>query len=354
MAAQEDAVRWDPSRFRSTRLKALYTRARRFAHLKVPVLILGERGTGKTTLASWIRANSRYRKEALDQSWPAVACGQYGSDTMRSELFGHVKGAFTNAHRKRDGLLLSADGDTLFLDEIGDISRDVQRLLIKALEEKSFRPMGSDEVIQSDFRLICATNRERSELEQRLDSDFLDRVASLTLRVPALREIPEDLDWIWEQVYDQAIQRAAVDARSVYLSPVAVAPLIEGLRGHPLPGNLRDLFQLAYMVIASRADPVEPAGEVEAVELALEEFESAPRGAIRDLPRAVAAAFVESRSLSAAGVTWPLSTKSVLDSIRRYLGWEILAEAKRSGKEVEALCIDPGRRRLQDWKKLDP
>ncbi|MBX7133953.1 MAG: sigma 54-interacting transcriptional regulator, partial [Fimbriimonadaceae bacterium] len=112
---------WDPRQFRSARLRALYDEARRVARLKVPVLLLGERGTGKTTLASWIRLRSPFRQERLDRAWPAVPCGQYTSETMRAELFGYVKGAFTGATKDHEGLLARANGDTLFLDEIGDI-----------------------------------------------------------------------------------------------------------------------------------------------------------------------------------------------------------------------------------------
>src|SRR5690606_8652085 len=110
----------DPRQFRSTRLRALYDEARRAARLKVPVLLLGERGTGKTTLASWIRLRSPFRQEGLDRAWPAVPCGQYTSETMRAELFGYVQGAFTGAKKDHQGLLARANGDTLFLDEIGD------------------------------------------------------------------------------------------------------------------------------------------------------------------------------------------------------------------------------------------
>jgi len=145
VVAEDAGVIWNPAQFKSPRLLALYEEARRIARLNVPVLIMGERGTGKTTLASWIRANSPFRKPALDDAWPSVACGQYqgNSDLMRSELFGHVEGSFTGATRTRQGLLLKAHNETLFLDEIGDISREIQRLLIRALEEKRFYPTGS-------------------------------------------------------------------------------------------------------------------------------------------------------------------------------------------------------------------
>src|SRR4029079_8610403 len=140
-------------KFRTDRMRWLFDEARRFAQVKVPVLILGERGTGKSTLAGWIRLHSPYRKKELDAHWPAVACGQYTPETMRSELFGYKRGAFTGAMKDHEGLLAMAHKDSLFLDEIGDVSRDLQRLLIKALEEKRYMRLGEDRTRDSDFRL---------------------------------------------------------------------------------------------------------------------------------------------------------------------------------------------------------
>jgi hypothetical protein len=128
-SSPETAAIWEPSRFRSSRLKALFDEARRYARLKVPVLILGERGTGKTTLASWLRSHSPFRREALDHRWPSVACGQFSGDTIKSELFGHKAGSFTGATSDQEGLLSVAHGDTLLLDEVGDISRDGSQLI---------------------------------------------------------------------------------------------------------------------------------------------------------------------------------------------------------------------------------
>lgn len=139
--SDEQNILWDRRLFRSPSLISLYDKAIRYAKLNVPILILGERGTGKTTLASWIRLHSNF-KNGKGNEWPAVACGQYTPETMRSELFGHVKGAFTDAKFSKEGLLSKANNDTLFLDEVGDVSREVQRLLIKALEEKRYYPLG--------------------------------------------------------------------------------------------------------------------------------------------------------------------------------------------------------------------
>ena len=208
VASEEERVLWDPAKFESEQLQSVFAQARRYASLKVPILILGERGTGKTTLANWIRNTSPYRNEERDEAWPSVPCGQYEAETMRAELFGYVKGAFTGANEDTEGLLHAADGDTLFLDEIGDISPNLQRLLIRALEDKKFYRVGAQTPEESDFRLLTATNRPLDELRDRLDADFMDRISTFVVRMPPLREIPEDLGWLWESVFELAAEQS--------------------------------------------------------------------------------------------------------------------------------------------------
>lgn len=244
----DSTVSWNPLDFRSEKLKALEREARRFAKVKTPVLILGERGTGKSTWAVWIRSNSPYRR--LKKNWVGVACGQFTSDLMRSELFGHVKGAFTGAEKDKTGLLKRMDNDTLFLDEIGDIDADTQRLLIKALEEKEFQPLGSEHSEKSDFRLITATNRPLECLYKEIHRDFFDRISPLILTIPPLRETPEDIPWIWRDVYAHAQSLAGVDRSKAVFSKVDHAGIVRYLQCHSLPGNYRDLYRVAYRLIA--------------------------------------------------------------------------------------------------------
>ncbi len=244
----DEDILWNPTDFRSKKLIKLDRDARRYAKIKTPILILGERGTGKSTWATWIRANSPYKK--LKQSWMSVACGQFNSELMRSELFGHVKGAFTGATADKPGLLKRMDKDTLFLDEIGDIDTDTQRLLIKALEEKEFQPLGSEHAEKSDFRLITATNRSLEFLRTKIHEDFFDRISPLILVIPPLREIPEDISWIWQDVYRSALSRAAVDSNKPEFSAVNHAAIVNFLQCHTLPGNYRDLYRVAYRLIA--------------------------------------------------------------------------------------------------------
>lgn len=352
VASEEQALLWDPARFQSPVLKKLYTEARRFAHLQVPVLILGERGTGKTTLASWMRLHSPYRREEQDEGWPAVACGQYTPETMRAELFGHLKGAFTDAVTDRPGLLAAAHGDTLFLDEVGDISRDLQRLLIKALEEKRYVRLGDDKPSKSDFRLLTATNLPLTKLRERLDPDFLDRIGLLRLRLPPLRDVPDDMPWLWETMYQRAAQRSGVSAKQARLGNEHHERIVRVLRKHPLPGNLRDLLCVAYRLLAARSDPHEPLIVEDAVSYALAELEAG--GSVDeevDLAREVAHAFALSQPLGAVlrpGVR--LSTEDLERELKLYVAKELKRVASERHIAVETLC-DVTDKSLRNWVK---
>ncbi len=354
VASAEETVFMDPRYFVSDALKRLYTRARRFAQLNVPILILGERGTGKTTLASWIRSNSPFRQEEKDGSWPSVPCSQYSPETMRAELFGYVKGAFTDARQDTEGLLHAADNDTLFLDEIGDISRDLQRLLIRALEEKRFTRVGARTAEKSDFRLLSATNLPWAALQERLDPDFLDRISVLVLEVPALRTIRDDLPWLWDHVYRQALRRSKVPPQHVRLDDAHHRRIVDHLRQHPLPGNLRDLFRVAYHLIAALFD--EPGAEQDVDALVQEALADAlSRGEAatdrRDLAKAVAAAFAGGEALDGLlpdGALLP--TKEVERALRRYMAEEIRRIARAQSRRPQELC-DVTDRTLQEWVK---
>ncbi len=339
---------WDPRRFVSVRLKSVYAEARRFAQVKVPLLILGERGTGKTTLASWIRSFGEYRKQVNDAHPPVVPCGQYVEETMRTELFGYVKGAFTGANDNKEGLLAAADGDTLFLDEIGDISSGLQRLLIKALEEHVYSPLGSTKSMHSDFRLITATNRPLGELREKLDPDFLDRIGLLRMEMPPLRDLSEDLDWIWDGVLAKAESRAALAIQPSERRALRSA-VLAAIRNHPLPGNLRDLYVVAYRAIAALGDLHEPMSIDEAMAYALAGLASPEAASSGDsIAARVLRHVVEKDPLDAILEAGPLSTKAVIQDLQRYMAREIRRYAKANETDLADLC-DVKERTLRDW-----
>lgn len=351
VGSDEQDVVWDPARFRTNRMRALFTEARRFAHLNVPILLLGERGTGKTTLARWIRGNSPFRREDQDAHWPAVACGQYNSETMRAELFGYRKGAFTGATADKEGLLAAANGDTLFLDEIGDVSRDLQRLLIKALEEKQYLPLGDDQPRKSNFRLLTATNLDTDELRDRLDPDFLDRVGLLLLQLPPLRDIREEIGWLWEITYHAAARRAGLPGREAQLGSGHHRRVVLQLQRHPLPGNLRDLFRVAYRILGAKSDPHAPLQTDEAIEYGLQALASPPAGRDNTVSRAVARAFAEARPLDAILDTAArIPTKVVERDLKTFLANELRRLSKQRRVAVDDLC-DVTDRALRTWAR---
>jgi DNA-binding NtrC family response regulator len=355
VASEEQVIALDPEKFRTDRMRRLFEEARRFAQIKVPVLILGERGTGKSTLASWMRLHSPYRKKALDAHWPAVACGQYNPETMRSELFGYKRGAFTGANSDKEGLLAAAHGDTLFLDEIGDVSRDLQRLLIKAVEEKRFFPLGDDEPRASDFRLISATNLEDDELNRRLDPDFRDRVNALTLRLPPLREIRDELGWLWESAFKEAANRAGVSRRQSQFAEAHHQRVVFRLREHPLPGNLRDLFRVAYRIVAARGDAHAPLSPGDAVDYGLLALAEVAVHSAGTTSRAVAQAFAASSPLdhivSGAG---RISTKDLERDLRAFVATEIRRIARTTEHPIDELCdAAPQKSQLHQLKFIE-
>lgn len=248
---------WDPTAVKSSALKKLLQELEDIAPLHVPVLLLGERGTGKTTLANLLRAKSPYQKKQSPRNssrtdWPAVVCGQFrvNPELARSELFGHVAGAFTGATQDRVGLLQAADGDSLFFDEVADIDRDTQRLLMAALEGRGYCRLGEAARQYSSFRLISATNQPLERLrDELLDRDFFDRIAVFILRVPPLRECPEDLPFAWQRTLIKAQHQSRVDPPG-WKSLCQDVTLLRALVRHPLTGNFRDLQRVAFYLLA--------------------------------------------------------------------------------------------------------
>ncbi len=351
-----ERFQWSIERFRSPAMVAVREAARRYARLNTPVLILGERGTGKTQLAGWIRFQSPFRLPERDESWPTIACGQYTSESMRAELFGYKKGAFTGAITSRQGLLVTAHNDTLFLDEVGDVAPEVQRLLIRAVEEKTFLPLGDDKPRTSNFRLVSATNLPPELLRKRLSADFLDRISYLTLRLPPLRELRNDLPWLWGEVLRAAAGSAGVPGASV--ADAENARMLGALAAHQLPGNLRDLFRAAYALLAENG----PASSARGVDAAISALDDPfgvepddrpklppPESAPTTLARRVAAQFAVASSLEP---TLPsgerLSTDQVLEDLREWLAAELRRIAKARGVGVEAIS-DRTARSLQKW-----
>ncbi len=197
------------------------------------VLILGASGTGKEYVARQIHELSG----RADTPFIAVDCGALPKELAASELFGHVKGAFTGATENKTGMFAVANHGTLFLDEVGNLSMEVQVLLLRALQEKRYRPVGGKEEVKADIRLVAATNEdlERAITEGRFREDLFHRLNEFPLYVPLLAECPEDIIPLAEFMLDIANRELGKDVKGFDWETQ------KRLKAYPWPGNIREL-----------------------------------------------------------------------------------------------------------------
>lgn len=202
------------------------------APANAPVLIQGETGSGKEVVARTLHAQSR----RAAGPFLAVNCGAVSRELLESELFGHEKGSFTGATTAKPGLIAAAEGGTLFLDEVGEMPGPMQVSLLRFLDRKEYRPVGSTRTLQADVRIVGATNGDLQELvhQGRFRDDLLYRINTVTLRVPSLRERPEDIPRLAEY-FLATIRIPGTAARS--FAPDAIARLVT----YAWPGNIREL-----------------------------------------------------------------------------------------------------------------
>jgi two-component system response regulator HydG len=205
----------------------------RVAPSQATVLVLGETGTGKELVARTIHHFS----ERADRRFVAVNCSALAEGLLESELFGHVRGAFTGAGAARPGLFREADHGTLFLDEIGDISPALQARLLRALQEHEIVPVGSESPVRVDVRVLAATHRDLPELvrQGRFREDLYYRLNVVTLTLPPLRARPQDIPLLIDHFLRELAARHG-------RGPVAVDPEAQRrLLAHDWPGNIREL-----------------------------------------------------------------------------------------------------------------
>jgi transcriptional regulator with GAF, ATPase, and Fis domain len=205
------------------------------------VLVTGESGTGKELIARAVHYNSR-RSERM---FVTVNCGAIPEELLESELFGHVRGAFTNAIHHREGRFTLADGGTIFLDEIGDMSTNLQVKLLRVLQDRTFEPVGSSKTTAVDVRVIAATNQdlEQAIREKRFREDLFYRLNVIPIEVPPLRDRPEDIPLLAQHF----LEVACLDKGH---GPEGIArEALDRLCAHSWPGNVRELENLMERLV---------------------------------------------------------------------------------------------------------
>jgi len=235
---------------RDVRMLEIFDTIRELAEFKVPVLIQGESGTGKELVARAIHASSARASEPF----VPVNCGALPEGLLESELFGHVRGAFTGAIRDKKGRFQLADGGTLFLDEVGELPKPLQVKLLRALQDGTFERVGDEKTLHVDVRVISATNRDLMEevTESRFRQDLYYRLKVVPIEVPPLRERKSDIPLLTEHFQELAAQEGH---RNEGLAPDALAVMMD----YTWPGNVRELQSvLYYALIKARGGTILP------------------------------------------------------------------------------------------------
>ncbi len=228
----------------------------------VNILLLGESGVGKEILAQYIHQLSTRQQEAF----VPVNCHAFSESLLESELFGHEKGAFTGASDMRIGRFEAADYGTLFLDEIGDTTLNIQVKLLRSLESKAIERIGSNQLREIDFRLVCATNRDLNQMISGSDfrEDLFYRISTITVTIPPLRERKEDLPSLIQYFFDKI--KLEMKKEITHVEDLVITRLLQ----YDYPGNIRELRNIIERLVVLSEN-----GEIIADDLP-EHFEGEP------------------------------------------------------------------------------
>ncbi len=209
------------------------------------VIISGETGTGKELFARAIHDNSSRKGDLI-----VIDCTNLPKTLAESLLFGHVKGSFTGAYDTQEGLFKQADGGTVFLDEVGEMSQGLQKTLLRVLQEKKFRPIGAKKEVHSNFRVIAASNKNLSKMVEagHFRSDLYFRLAGLRIDLPPLRERPEDIKLITVAYIKKICREYQIENKSVS------EDFIDALMTYSWPGNVRELINVLYASVDNAYD----------------------------------------------------------------------------------------------------
>ncbi len=235
----------------SKAMQMIYDTIKSVAKSDANVLIIGESGTGKELIANAIHFNSL----RAGHEFVKVNCSALPKELIEAELFGYVKGAFTGAIQNRSGLVAQAKGGSLMLDEVGEMPIELQPKLLRVLEERRFRPVGSTETFEADFRLICATNREPREAikEGMMREDLFYRISTITINVPPLRERAEDLQLLTDFFFNKFKEKYSRPLQGFSQSAY------HRVFAHRWPGNVRELQNaIERAVLLAKSSRIEP------------------------------------------------------------------------------------------------
>ncbi|PID40364.1 MAG: Fis family transcriptional regulator [Proteobacteria bacterium] len=228
------------------KLEASLERVAQCAVTDTPVLISGQTGTGKELCARAVHTNSRRAKGPFI----VLDCAAFPEKLVESMLFGHRKGAFTGAEHDREGLILQADGGTLFMDEVGELPMPIQKAFLRVLQERCFRPIGGSRELKSDFRLVAATNRNLEKMVEdgQFRKDLLFRLKAAAIHLPPLKERPSDIEPLILHYLSAFCKRYRIPMKGV--SP----EVIESLQAYSWPGNIRELINTIDVAIANAGE----------------------------------------------------------------------------------------------------
>lgn len=240
---------------RSPDMIRLLKQAEQVADKNVSVLISGASGTGKELLAKAIHNAS----DRSDKPFIAINCGALPEDLLESELFGHVKGSYTGAHQDTQGLFREADGGTLFLDEIGDMPLPLQVKLLRALQERVIRPVGSSKSIEIDVRIISATHKDlqKAMADNEFREDLFYRLNVVNLEIPPLKERFEDIPILADHLLHQSAKKHGIDVLKFADDAMNLMTKSEW------PGNVRQLVNVVERCVALTNSQIIPASLVE-------------------------------------------------------------------------------------------
>ncbi len=238
---------------RSAEMEKLYRILSKVAQSTHPVLVLGESGSGKELVARTIHASG----PNANKPFLPVDCGSLVPTLIESELFGYVKGAFTGAVRSKDGLFVSAEGGTVFLDEIGELTLDLQAKLLRALQEKEVRPVGATHRVPIRARVVAATNRDLAGMVEHgtFRKDLFYRLNVVNLRLPALRDRREDIPLLTAHFLER---QSRGRLRKFTFSDEALRTMMR----HDWPGNIRELENAIEHACALSSGPVLELGDL--------------------------------------------------------------------------------------------